>query len=205
MNLPKLKSIIFKLFLFLLCFITQSLDACANDSVKRSNLLPDHVKLQFAGGIGFLSIGAGYSSANEKFEGDLFYGYVPESAGGVTIHALSAKITWLPVKTIPVKGLGLKPFTSGLIVNYTFGKQYFGFTPDNYPYDYYNHPTNLHLGLFIGGQLRNNFKPEKKIKQMALYYELITFDTELLSYVKNTKTIKIHDILNLGIGIKTNF
>jgi hypothetical protein len=204
MNLPKLKSIIFKLYLFLQCFIIQSFDACANDSLKRNKLLPDHIKIQFAGGIGFFSLGAGYSSANEKFEGDFYYGYVPESIGGLTIHSLTSKITWLPVKAIPVYGLRLKPFTTGLLINYTFGKQYFGFTPDNYPYNYYNHPTNLHIGFFLGGQLRNTYKPQKKIKQMALYYELITFDTELISFVKNTRTIKIHDIINLGLGLKAN-
>ena len=50
---------------------------------------PDHIKIQYAGGMGFISIGAGYSTKNQKLEGDLYYGYLPESIGGVSIHSIS--------------------------------------------------------------------------------------------------------------------
>jgi hypothetical protein len=48
---------------------------------------PDHIKVQYAGGIGFISIGAGYSTKNQKLEGDLSYGYLPKSVGGIRIHS----------------------------------------------------------------------------------------------------------------------
>ena len=103
----------------------------------KKNAWPDHLKLQHAGGIGYFSIGAGYLLGNGNLEADLMYGFVPESIGGLDIHSLSSRISWLPIKSIG-SSLRLEPLATGVIVNYTFGKQYFGFTPENYPFAYYN-------------------------------------------------------------------
>ena len=176
--------------------------AAAKDSTKPHRFLPDHVKLQYAGTIGYFSIGAGYQNRKEKLEGDLYYGYVPKSVGGVHIHALSGKLTWYPLKKIDLKSFQVKPLSVGTLVSYTFGKQYFLFSPENYPYSYYNFPTALHIGAFIGGQVDKTFKNKKRI---GLYYELGTTDRELSSYVVNRKSIKPSDILNLAVGIKTSF
>jgi len=42
------------------------------DSVKYKRFLPDYVKMQFAGGIGFLSPGVGYSFFKQRFEVSCF-------------------------------------------------------------------------------------------------------------------------------------
>ena len=115
----------------------------------KKNAWPDHLKLQHAGGIGYFSIGAGYLLGNGNLEADLMYGFVPESIGGLDIHSLSSRISWLPIKSIG-SSLRLEPLATGVIVNYTFGKQYFGFTPENYPFAYYNYPTSLHAAFFPG-------------------------------------------------------
>src|SRR5688572_20267259 len=72
---------------------------------------PDYIKLQYAGGTGFVAFGAGYSSKNQKFEGDLFYGYVPKSIGGVRIHSLSIKFNWIPIRSVEIKKYELEPLT----------------------------------------------------------------------------------------------
>ena len=172
---------------------------------SRSKWLPDHAKLQFAGGIGFFSAGAGYTTKKDKLHGDLYYGYTPKSIGGLHIHTLTAKATWFPLKDFNHKNFQVRPFTTGLLVNYTFGKQYFGFTPENYPFDYYNFPTSLHIGAFIGGQVNKNISRRRGVKRIGLYYELGTYDVELFSYVRNPKALSITDILNLGIGVVTAF
>lgn len=97
----------------------------AQDTVKRPTLLPHHVKIQFAGGIGFFNVGGGYAAKNGKWEGDLFYGYVPKSVGGVQMHVLTAKFTWLPVKELDAKYFLIKPLAVGVLLSYTFGEQYF--------------------------------------------------------------------------------
>jgi hypothetical protein len=177
----------------------------AQNTSHRSKWLPDHTKLQYAGGIGFLSVGVGYHTKKEKLSGDLFYGYTPASVGGLDIHALTAKATWFPFNHINRKTWQVRPLSTGLLVNYTFGKQYFGFSPDNYPYDYYNFPTAFHVGAFIGGQVNKNVGSKRGVKRIGLYYELGTFDREVISYVRNRKALSITDIFNLGIGVVTAF
>lgn len=177
--------------------------AAAQDSTReRSRLLPDYVKVQYAGGIGFTSIGLGYQSRNDRLEGDFYYGYVPKSVGGVYIHALSSKLTWHALKKVDVKSLEVRPLSAGILVSYTFGKQYFLFWPENYPYSYYDFPTALHMGVFVGGRVD---KPLKRGKKVGLYYELGSNDRELSSYLSNRKSIRVTEILNLALGIRTSF
>ena len=137
--------------------------------------------------------------------GDLYYGFTPEAVGGLDIHALTGKLTWFPVKPINGKSLQVKPLAAGLLVNYTFGKQYFGFTPKNYPYGYYGFPTAFHAGAFVGGQISKKISDKRSVKRIGLYYELGTYDAEVFSYLVNRKTLAVTDIFNLGIGVVTSF
>jgi hypothetical protein len=165
---------------------------------REKNAWPDHLKLQHAGGIGYFSIGAGYILGKGKLEADLVYGFVPESIGGLDIHSVSTRISWLPIKPIGTN-FRFEPLATGVLVNYTFGKQYFGFAPENYPFSYYNYPTSLHAAIFVGSRLS---KPLKKgwFSRIGLYYELVSFDTELASYAWNTTSLSFTEIWSLGIG-----
>jgi hypothetical protein len=126
---------------------------------------------------------------------------VPKKLGGITIHTISSKITWFPLKKIELKNVAVKPLSFGLLVNYTFGKQFFLFSPENYPFNYYDHPTALHFGGLLGGQISKTLS-DKNPKQLAFYYEIVTYDVELVSYVTNRKSLNLSDIFNVGLGIK---
>jgi len=193
-----LKKLAIRLFCCLFIVFTQP---AFSQEPKHPALLPDHLKLQFAGNIGFLSIGAGYVNKSGRLEGDFFYGYVPESIGGVDIHTITSKLSWHLIKGLGSGRTELKPLSLGILVSYTFGKQYFGFKPENYPYNYYRQPTSLHVGSFIGGQI-NRMQKKGRFSSFGLYYELTTMDTEVLSYVSNRKSIGLGEIVSLGIGIK---
>ncbi|HEU4469543.1 MAG TPA: hypothetical protein VFR58_00545 [Flavisolibacter sp.] len=179
--------------------------AGSDSAGPRPRALPDHFKVQFAGGIGFLSAGAGYSSRDGKVDADLFYGYVPKSIGGITIHTLTAKLTYSPIKPLQYGHFKVKPFSTGALVNYSFGKQYFGFRPDNYPYDFYKFPTSLYLGAFVGGELFRQTEKSKPFSRIGLYYELVTFDRLLLSYINNRRALSITDVFSLAIGVKLGY
>ena len=166
---------------------------------------PDHIKVQYAGGMGFISIGAGYSTKNQKLEGDLYYGYLPESIGGVSIHSISGKVAWIPIHSVSIKKYQVEPLMTGLIVNYNFGKQYFSFDPPYYPYRYYSFPTAIHSALFLGSRIGYNFPTQSYVKRISVYYEILSFDREILSFVSNTKSLKITDIVTLALGVKINF
>ena len=93
---------------------------------------------------------------------------------------------------------------TGLIVNYSFGKQYFGFDPTYYPYRYYSFPTAIHSALFLGSRIGYNFPTQSYVKRISLYYEILSFDREIISFVSNTKSLKITDIVTLALGVKIN-
>ena len=179
--------------------------AAQDDTTRRPGIVPDHLKVQYAGGIGFFSVAAGYSTRDGKVDGDLYYGYVPKSAGGLYIHALTGKFTYSPIKPLQYGNFRVKPFSTGLFVNYTFGKQYFGFRPENYPYDYYKFPTSLHIGGFVGGEVFREPVRPKPFRHIGVYYELLTFDRLLLSYMNNRNALSLTDIFSLGLGVKLGF
>src|SRR6186997_461153 len=185
---------------FFLLFNPETLSA----QKKNSTLLPDHVKVQYAGGTGFVAVGVGYSAKNQKLEGDLYYGYLPESVGGVSIHSISGKITWIPIHAVSIKKCQVEPLMTGLVVNYSFGKQYFSFDPPYYPYRYYSFPTAIHSALFLGSRIGYNFPTQSYVKRISVYYEILSFDREILSFVSNTKSLKITDIVTLALGVKIN-
>ena len=161
---------------------------------KISPLLPDHLNLQFAGAIGLESAGFGYETKSHRLQGDFFYGYVPESAGGVEIHSVTAKMTWAAVTRQPRKDLRVDWLTAGVLANYVFGRQYFLFDPERYPFTYYGFPTAAHVGISVGGAAY--------YRKFGLYYELGTTDRYVMSYVQNSGSLFFTDIFNLGVGVK---
>lgn len=183
--------------LFLL-LITETISAQKKSLIKP----PDHINIQYAGGTGFIAVGAGYSNKNQKLEADLYYGYLPKSIGGVRIHSISAKFIWIPINSVREKNFILEPLTTGLIVNYSFGKQYFSFDPPNYPYRYYSFPTAIHSALFLGSRAGFNFPTNTFVRRLSLYYEILSYDREIISLVSNTKSLHVEDIITLSLGIR---
>ncbi len=160
-------------------------------------LLPDHLKFQYAGGIGFLSIGAGYASRDQKLEGDIFYGYLPQRIGGIRIHSLSGKFNWIPFHLTTKTKFKLEPLTAGFVINYNFGDQYFAFDPPNYSYKYYSFPTAINSAIFVGSRIT-----PPKPKRLSLYYEILCFDRDIISMVDNPQSLHAFDIVTLSLGIR---
>lgn len=175
------------------CLLLLSLMAIAQPG-KRPGITPDHLKLQYAGSIGFISVGAGYEWAKKKIHGDLYYGYVPAGVGGVDIHSVSAKFTWLPVSKKLENDVKLDLLTTGFLVNYAFGRNYHLFSRTKYSFVYYGFPTAAHVAVFLGGAISR--------KKLGLYYELGITDRDLSSYVTNANAIGFFEIVNIGIGAR---
>ena len=186
------------MIVFFLLLLTETISA----QKKNFKIAPDHIKIQYAGGTGFMAVGVGYSNKRQKLEGDLYYGYLPESIGGVRIHSLSVKFVWIPVHGVRGKKVILEPLTTGLVVNYSFGKQYFGFDPPNYPYRYYSFPTAIHSALFLGSRIGFNFPAKTFVSRLSLYYEILSYDREIISIISNTKSLQAGDIITLSLGIR---
>jgi len=169
-------------------------------------LIPDYMKVQFAGNIGFLSLGPGYWYAGKRMELDIMYGYVPKSVGGI-LHSLTIKNTGMPFKSIQLgEQTKLDPLTLGIPVSYTFGKQFFFVPPkDQYPSRYYDYSSALRIGFFAGGKITQEFGPHYLIREAGLYYELGTYDLLIHNYIFNKDNLRFGDLFSLGIGMQIKF
>ena len=166
--------------------------------------VPDLVKMQFAGNIGFLSAGVGYEHGKGKLETDLMLGFLPKSIGGDHITSLSAKMTWSPWKISKgrSRSLELTPFTLGPYMSYSFGSQFDTILPNEYPSGYYWWATSLRFGAFFGGNVEIPLASEQSIKGIGFYYELGTYDLKFISYVLNRKFLNVTDIFSLALGVR---
>ena len=77
--------------------------------------VPDHVKLQFAGNIGFMSGGPGYVSKNKTLETDILFGFLPKKYGGDALITLTAKITYSPWRVALKNDYYVAPFSLGFL------------------------------------------------------------------------------------------
>ena len=144
-----------------------------------------HFKLQYAGGIGFISPGIGISHSQQKIETDLFFGYVPKWLAGDDIVMLTFKNTYFPFKKeLHQLGLTIYPISTGIFLNYTFGSQFDSFWSDKYPKGYYWWDSSVRWGFFLGGKVSKSLK--NSLKRVSLYYEVGFNDLYFLSYVQNT-------------------
>ncbi|PWJ55542.1 hypothetical protein CLV98_11318 [Dyadobacter jejuensis] len=189
----------------LLVSITAQAQLSQSTAALRKWYMPDHIKFQFAGNIGFMAGGPGYISRNKTLETDLLFGFVPKMIGGDALISITAKTTYSPWR------IGLKnenyvvPFSTGAYLNYTFGPQFDSKWPDYYPKGYYWWATSFRPGAYIGGKIGRNTIKRNKIKNLELYYEIGTYDLLLISYVLNPKFLKPSDILSLSLGLKIGF
>jgi hypothetical protein len=187
-----------RFFISLLCLL--GLSAAAQR--HRSVLLPDHIKLQYAGSIGFLSIGAGYANKRGSLEADLFYGHVPRLVSTTPLHSATVKLNWMPFKIDVSQRDRLRPLVLGTLGSYTFRSKNFG---GEEAAPYFEHPKAMHIGFLAGSQVSHAFNRAKGPRGLGLYYEFVALDTEILNYMDNRKALTLDDILSLAIGLKLSF
>ena len=195
--------------LFFICFLFRSVSTVAQTDTLTSEdekWYKFHSKLQFAGSIGFVSAGAGFTFNRDHIESDLMAGYVPKAIGGEYIVTLTIKNTFYLLNIASEKlDVKIYPLGIGGFFNYTFGNQYETFYPDYYPDGYYWWDSAIRLGFFLGGKVTRQLPKELSPTAVSAYYELGSNDLYLVSYLQNTKYLKPYDILNLAIGLKVTF
>jgi hypothetical protein len=164
-------------------------------------IYPDHYKIQFAGGIGFVSGGLGYDFFKERVDITYFYGYVPEWYSKEDLHSVSLQLSGKPFRIELNNKLEYYPLNIGIFLHHTFGSEYYITLPDHYPEDYYWWSPGRTGGLFLEGQLNYQFKePDHVFSEIGFYYRIVTRGVYLTSKISNT-SIPIEDIFSLGLGI----
>jgi hypothetical protein len=172
-------------------------------------LIPKDAIIQYAGSIGYLSVGAGYELfGNKRGNIDLNYGYVPESKGGA-LHIVTAKFAYRPFVIEIGDWAKVYPFNPGIFIRYTFNRNLgFNFDTVQYPkgYYYFSEAARPHLSFSNEFQLIKGKVLERTgLKALSIYSEFNTNDYYLVNYFQNSTALSPADIFKLGIGIRAKF
>lgn len=171
-----------------------------DSSGSRKWYLPHYIPVQFAGNIGLLSTGLGYTSNKENYGLNILYGYVPASIGDQHIHMITAKNIF-PIFHIPLTNhQRLTPYLGlGLMVE--VGGNAFFTLPSQYPEGYYDFPKNLHVTGFGGARLQHLFRKDASfLRGIELYAEAATIDVYVW-YRTISDEIKFNQIFSLALGV----
>jgi len=166
-------------------------------------LLPEYAKLQYAGSMGFLSLGGGWDYGKEKhWETDLFIGFLPHYSTSKNKITFTLKQNYIPWKLDLSSRLMIEPLTTGIYLNTIWGRDFWVKELEKYPNSYYAFSSKIRINVFAGQRITYKFKEGRDyLKSVTFFYEVSTNDLYLLSAVNNSY-LKPKDYLVLSLGIK---
>ena len=169
-------------------------------------LIPTHLKLQYAGNMGLLSVGFGWDYGKKsQWETDLYFGYLPKFGSDRNKITFTLKQNYIPWSVQIKQGpLSFEPLTCGIYFNTVFGDEFWVHEPDRYPSGgYYRFSSKIRIHVFMGERLTLDI-PERLrhiARQVTLFYEFSTCDLYIISAFTN-KYLKPKDYLSLSFGLK---
>lgn len=172
-----------------------------SDSAEYKRFLPDYVKLQFAGGIGFVSLGVGYTFFKQKLEVSYFYGYVPEFVSTDDLHSVSLQLTAKLLRFKISNSVELMPLNFGWFIHHTFGKEYWIKLPDKYPEGYYWWSPGRNPGVFLGGEIKTKLFSNKTPASGTVFYIRAGSRGLYIASKFGNSSIPLSDIIEFGFGV----
>ena len=192
------------LLVFLIPALGQAQDSFTSNTT-RPWYYPDHAVVQFAGNIGLLSAGPGYSFLRDRVDAEALYGLVPGFEGRTSIHILTAKFSYRPWKINLKSGYLLEPLKLGTGISYSIGPQFHTTWPGRYPDGYYWWTTSFRFTPFVGTTISRKVGGGLSfIKRVQVYSELGTNDLALVSFIGNKK-LGFTEIWNIALGTRLVF
>jgi len=172
-----------------------------SDSIifPHKGIVPDHYKTQFAGNIGFLSIGTGYNFGS-SYELTLMGGFVNKFFGGCekNVFTVALKNNFNLSKPLYFNSKMSFVPAAGISVNWGYTHNTFEKLPPHYTEKYY-FQNKIHLAPYIAGKLRYDIN-YKIYKYAEFYAEVGSLDIYILECVKN-RYVTLDKILNLALGV----
>lgn len=161
--------------------------------------VPDFAHLQYAGNIGFISGGIGFSSRLRNYQLGLLYGYVPKAIAGVRIHTVTARNTF-PILRYPLKNnQTLIPYV-GLGLSFEIGGNAFFRMPSHFPESYYDYPKNMRVLAYGGARVQQLFEDDwHGVRGLEFFAEAGTIDLYVW-YKAMSHEIKMGQIFSLAVG-----
>ncbi len=169
-----------------------------------SKLIPRYTKIQYAGGMGLVSLGTGWDyGKNDHWETDIFFGILPKYSTDKAKITFTLKQNFIPWQKNFNEHFSLEPFTCGLFINSIFHEDFWKKQPNQYPEGYYFFSTKLRFNLYIGQRFTYNIPKEKRFfsKSISLFYEISSNDLYVISAFTNSY-LKPWNYLNLSFGLK---
>jgi hypothetical protein len=166
--------------------------------------VPSHAKVQYAGNIGWLSAGAGYTYLDDVLQTELFFGFVPAFTGSNRIAMTTLKQIVIPFEFGLGEHVRVAPILAGGFATYTFGSDYYLF-PSKYFKGRYSRQTALRFGPLVGGRILADIAPFGPFQTLGAYWELNANDLAIHAYTNNPEFFSFDDILALGLGVRVGF
>lgn len=186
--------------LMLVCIALPKHPLTAGESMQDARH-PVYLKLQYAGNMGLVSVGAGKTVFNRRTTVDLNYGYLPRSINGVEVHTFALR-----------PAVHFNAFNTGIVnVSYYFGaglaysrtKNTYLRYPSYYPQDYYM-PNAVHINPMAGVLIKKSLSFDAPQNQVACFAELGTVDVKLIDALAN-RALNAAMVWSLSIGVALLF
>jgi len=189
-----------KKFIIVLVIILQASYISAGDGLL-SRLKPDQINLQFAGNIGFISVGTGYKFFQEVWQSDFLVGYVPESITDDEIYTLAWKNTFR-LYSIPIKKYKIS-FHTAISFNLETGNNSYWNPDKHYPDGYYA-SNSYTAGIFLGSRFEVPLPQNEKLDSINFGVDVCS----LASYMYYNITAgdeRYYDIYSISFHTNLNF
>lgn len=158
-----------------------------------------YLPIQYAGNIGFISTGIGYSSRRDHYQLSLLYGYTPRSIAGVRIHTVTAKNIFHLYRFHLNEKQTVLPY-GALGVSFELGGRSFFTQPSNMPPSYYDYPKSMHFILSGGLKFRHVTSRYKGLRGFEFFAETTTVDAYVWYKILSDE-VKMRHILSMAVGI----
>lgn len=187
----------------LLCFFIGYATRVSAQSKRLIKLIPNEMTIQYAGNVGLNSVGLTWDYAKDDcLETTVLLGYVPAYSNYSSTICLSAREMYTPWRLHLTKNVDFSPVSTGMMVSFTFGEDFWVVEPDYFPDHYYGFSSSVRFFVLLGQQFDFNIKTHSgKIKKISFYYQANTYDLMIIDYC-NSKYLKLWDIIGLGLGLK---
>ena len=131
------------------------------------SLMPTYTKFQYAGGMGLINAGFGWSYGKDKqWETDIYIGFIPRYNSDKSKLTMTLKQNYIPWRVSLSERWTLEPLATGLYFNTVFSDEFWTQEPDRYPRGYYiSLPAFEHTFMSANDSLsifptRSAFSPE---------------------------------------------
>ena len=168
-------------------------------------LIPDHYKMQFAGSIGMVSLGTGWTYGKKKqWETDLMFGFLPKFESEHHKLVFTVKQSYVPWRLrVKESAWVVQPLSCSMFLSSVLNEKFWTREPDRYPKGYYGFSTRIRANLSLGQRIMYDIPDVSDwwVQDISLYYELGACDTDLCTFFGD-RSIKFRQILSLAVGIK---